>query len=96
MLTPAAEILTKLTDEYPLLMKHFKPEVRKIQDIAYREKKVMGVEPKLDEKQDKPTKPPRPPKITEKTFTKHFDIEKYHKVKEEIAVRILGIDATSL
>lgn len=37
-------------------MKFFKPELRKIQDIAYREKKIMGAEPKTDEKPAKTNK----------------------------------------
>ena len=65
-----------MTDEYPLLMKYFKPEVRKIQDIAYREKKITGVEPRIDEKPREP-KAPKQAKVTEKTFSKFFDTDHY-------------------
>lgn len=46
MLKQATEIVEKMGDEYPMLMKFFKPEVRKIQDIALRERKILGVKPK--------------------------------------------------
>jgi deoxyribodipyrimidine photolyase-like uncharacterized protein len=91
MLMPAPEIIVKMTDEYPLLMKYFKPEVRKIQDIAYREKKITGVEPRIDEK----PKAPKQVKVTERTLSKFFDTDHYQKVKEEIASKILAIDALS-
>ncbi len=54
----ATEIIEKMTEEYPLFTKFFKPEVRKIQDIALRERKILGVAPK-DPKEPKP----RPVKI---------------------------------
>jgi hypothetical protein len=46
MLKPSTEIMELMSEEYPLLCKFFKPEIRKIQDIALRERKIMGVKPK--------------------------------------------------
>ena len=46
MLKPSPDIIELMGDEYPLLAKYFKPEIRKIQDIALRERKLVGVKPK--------------------------------------------------
>ena len=53
MLKPTTEILEQMEKDYPQLSKFFKPEIRKIQDIALRERKICGVkprEPKINEK----------------------------------------------
>ena len=38
----ATEIISKLEMEFPKLYKFFKPEFRKIQDMVYRERKLMN------------------------------------------------------
>lgn len=39
----AVEIIEKMNESYPLFTQFFKPEVRKIQDIAMRERKIKGI-----------------------------------------------------
>jgi hypothetical protein len=57
MLKNAVEIIEQMEIDYPMLWKYFKPEIRKIQDIALRERKLFGVkpkEPKYNTKEHKP------------------------------------------
>jgi hypothetical protein len=54
----AQQIMQKLEADYPLLSKFFKPEIRKLQDMVYRERKMLGIET-----EKKVPKPPKEPKV---------------------------------
>ncbi len=72
----AVEIIEKMNEHYPLFTQFFKPEVRKIQDIALRERKIQGVGPKEPrEPKQRPQKPVDT--VALQTKSRFFDTLRY-------------------